>query len=172
MKSMILYDIKSLYHGFLGVFFTNVIDSRPEIVRIFFGKSSWNWSENIFTIFKSDRYFFLNLWFCTPKVLLRNLTFICYNTLKYAKISFSEQKGVFSKFSPKFLKGQTTSDETVRKIFITKQIILHNFTLPVFFSKDFVHFSKFAFIFRFFFIITFFDFIKKENLKGQRLYLL
>ena len=33
-----------------------------------------------------------------------------------------------------FLKGQTTSDETVRKIFITKQIILHNFALPVFFS--------------------------------------
>ncbi len=33
-----------------------------------------------------------------------------------------------------FLKGQTTSDETVLKIFITKQILLHNFTLSVFFS--------------------------------------
>ena len=33
----------------------------------------------------------------------------------------------------RFLKGQTTSDETVLKIFITKQILLHNFALPVFF---------------------------------------
>ncbi len=65
------------YHGlypFLGVFFTNVIDFRPNFGRksaenIFFGKSSWNWSENIYTIFKSNRYFFLNLWFCTPVTL-------------------------------------------------------------------------------------------------------
>ena len=34
----------------------------------------------------------------------------------------------------RFLKGQTTSDETVLKIFITNQILLHNFALPVFFS--------------------------------------
>ena len=61
--------VKNSHFG--GCFFTNVIDFRPNFGRksaenIFFGKSSWNWSENIYTIFKSDRYFFLNLWFCTP----------------------------------------------------------------------------------------------------------
>ncbi len=40
----------------------------------------------------------------------------------------------------RFLKGQTTSDETVLKIFITKQILLHNFALPVFFfDRTFFH---------------------------------
>ena len=39
----------------------------------------------------------------------------------------------------RFLKGQTTSDETVLKIFITKQILLHNFALPVFFDQTFFH---------------------------------
>ena len=70
----------------------------------------------------------------------------------------------------RFLKGQTTSDETVLKIFITKQILLHNFALPVFFSKDFVQFSKFARVFLFFslfffafFYHNFFRLYKKEN---------
>ena len=39
----------------------------------------------------------------------------------------------------RFLKGQTTSDETVLKIFITKQILLHNFALPVFFDQTICH---------------------------------
>ena len=49
-----------------------------------------------------------------------------------------------------FLKRQMTSDEAEIFVFITNQILLHNFALPVFFSKDFVHCSKFAFIFFFF----------------------
>ncbi len=40
----------------------------------------------------------------------------------------------------RFLNGQTTSDETVLKMFITKQILLHNFALPDFISDDFIAF--------------------------------
>ena len=36
----------------------------------------------------------------------------------------------------RFLEGQTTSDEIFQKIFITKQILLHNFALPLFFRPD------------------------------------
>ena len=50
---------------------------------------------------------------------------------------FAEFGRFFERFwHNRFLKGQTTSVEIFQKIFITKQILLHNFALPVFFGQD------------------------------------
>ena len=71
----------------------------------------------------------------------------------------------------RFLKGQTTSDETVLKIFITKQILLHNFALPVFFDRTFFHILFFyAYFLKHFgciWLILLMRFWQNRFLKGQ-----